>query len=164
MKVTQSCQTLCNLMDYTVHGIFQARILEWAAFPFSRGSSQTRNWTQVSRTAGGFFINWGTREAKQNKLVKGKTRQIISFKLKAKNVQCNQRLKRKKKKRKVYDSLRPYWLQTTKCLCPWNFQARMLEWAAISFSRGSSWPRDWTWVFYLAEALLKHWATRLFKC
>ena len=98
MKVTQSCQTLCNLMDYTVHGIFQARILEWAAFPFSRASSQTRNWTQVSRTAGGFFISWGTREAKQNKLVKGKTRQIISFKLKAKNVQCNQRLKRKKKK------------------------------------------------------------------
>ena len=100
MKVTQSCQTLCNLMDYTVHGIFQARILEWAAFPFSRGSSQTRNWTQVSRTAGGFFINWGTREAKQNKLVKGKTRQIISFKLKAKNVQFNQILKRKKKKKK----------------------------------------------------------------
>ena len=84
-------------MDYTVHGIFQARILEWVTFPFSRGSSQTRNRTQVSCIAGRFFISWGTREAKQNKLVKGKTSQIISFKLKAKNVQCNQRLKRKKK-------------------------------------------------------------------
>jgi len=40
---------------YTVHGILQARILEWVAFPFSRGSSQPRDQTQVSRIAGGFF-------------------------------------------------------------------------------------------------------------
>ena len=39
MKVTQSCPTLCDPMDYPVHGILQARILEWVAFPFSRGSS-----------------------------------------------------------------------------------------------------------------------------
>ena len=39
VKVTQSCLTLCDPMDYTVHGILQARILEWVAFPFSRGSS-----------------------------------------------------------------------------------------------------------------------------
>ena len=51
-KITQSCLTLCNPMDYTVHGILQARILEWVAFPFSRGSSQQRDQTQVSRTAG----------------------------------------------------------------------------------------------------------------
>ena len=38
-KVAQSCLTLCDSMDYTVHGILQARILEWVAFPFSRGSS-----------------------------------------------------------------------------------------------------------------------------
>ena len=38
VKVTQSCPTLCNPMDYTVHGILQARILEWIAIPFSRGS------------------------------------------------------------------------------------------------------------------------------
>ena len=38
VKVTQLCLTLCNPMDYTVHGILQARILEWVAFPFSRGS------------------------------------------------------------------------------------------------------------------------------
>ena len=49
-------------MDYTVHGILQARILEWVAFPFSRGSSQTRDQTEVSRIAGGFFISWATRE------------------------------------------------------------------------------------------------------
>ena len=39
VKVTQPCPTLCNLMDYTLHGILQARILEWVAFSFSRGSS-----------------------------------------------------------------------------------------------------------------------------
>ena len=43
VKGTQSCQTLCDPMDYTVHGILLARILEWVAFPFSRGSSQPRN-------------------------------------------------------------------------------------------------------------------------
>ena len=43
MRVAQSCPTLCNPMDYTVHGILQARILEWVAFPFSRGSSQPRD-------------------------------------------------------------------------------------------------------------------------
>ena len=40
VKVAQSCLTLCDPMDYTVRGILQARILEWVAFPFSRGSSQ----------------------------------------------------------------------------------------------------------------------------
>ena len=49
VKVTQSSPTLCNLMDYTVHRILQARILKWVAFPFSRGSSQPRGRTQVSR-------------------------------------------------------------------------------------------------------------------
>ena len=39
VKVAQSCPTLCDPMDYAVHGILQARILEWAAVPFSRGSS-----------------------------------------------------------------------------------------------------------------------------
>ena len=48
---------------YTVHGILQARILEWVAFPFSTGSSQPRGRTQVSCIAGGFFTRWATREA-----------------------------------------------------------------------------------------------------
>ena len=43
VKVTQSCPTLCNPMDYIVHGILQARILEWVAIPFSSGSSQPRD-------------------------------------------------------------------------------------------------------------------------
>ena len=48
VKVAQLCPTLCDPLDYMVHGILQARILEWAAFPFSRGSSQPRDQTQVS--------------------------------------------------------------------------------------------------------------------
>ena len=43
VKVTQSCPILCDPMDYTVQGILQARILEYVAFPFSRGSSQPRD-------------------------------------------------------------------------------------------------------------------------
>ena len=56
VKVAQSCPTLCDPMDCTVHGILQARILEWVAFPFSKASSQPRDQTQVSRIVGGFFI------------------------------------------------------------------------------------------------------------
>ena len=55
MKVSQSCLTLYDPMDYTVHGILQARILGWVAFPFSKGCSQPRDQTQVSRIAGRFF-------------------------------------------------------------------------------------------------------------
>ena len=57
VHVTQSCQTLFDPMDLTVHGILQARILEWVAFPVSRGFSQPRDRTQVSHIAGGFFTH-----------------------------------------------------------------------------------------------------------
>ena len=57
MKVAQSCPTLYDPMDYTVHGIFQARILEKVVIPFSRASSQPRDRTQVSHIAGGFFTS-----------------------------------------------------------------------------------------------------------
>ena len=63
VKVAQSCLTLCDPMDYTVHGILQARILECVAFPFSWGSSQFRGQTKVSCVAGGFVTSWTTREA-----------------------------------------------------------------------------------------------------
>ena len=63
VKVAQSCPTLCDPMDYTVHGILQARILEWVAFPFSRGSSQPRDRTQVSCIARRFYTSRATGEA-----------------------------------------------------------------------------------------------------
>ena len=60
--VTQSCLTLCDPMDCnppgsSVCGILQARILEWAASPFSRRSSQPRDWTQVSYIVGRFLLS-----------------------------------------------------------------------------------------------------------
>ena len=62
-----SCPTLCNPMhcsppDSAVHGIFQARILEWVAISSSRGSAQPRDHTQISCTAGGFFTFWAIGE------------------------------------------------------------------------------------------------------
>ena len=61
MQIPQSCPTLCNPMDcsppgFSVHGILQARILEWVAIPFSRGFSQPKNRPLVSCIAGKFFI------------------------------------------------------------------------------------------------------------
>ena len=66
-EVTQSCLTLCHLVDCSppgssVHGILEARILEWVAISFPRGSSQPRDRTQVSRIAGRRFNLWATRE------------------------------------------------------------------------------------------------------
>ena len=58
VEVTQSRLTVCKAMDYTVHGILQAWILECVAFPFFRGSSRPRDWAQVSCIAGGFFTSW----------------------------------------------------------------------------------------------------------
>ena len=67
--VTRLCLTLCNPMDCSlpgssVHRIFQARELEWVAILFFRGSSQPRDRTQVSCTAGRFFTDSATREAR----------------------------------------------------------------------------------------------------
>ena len=67
-EVTQLCLTVCDPIDgrlpgFSVHGIFQARVLEWVAVSFSRGSSQPRDWTQVSCIAGRCFTIWATREA-----------------------------------------------------------------------------------------------------
>ena len=53
-------------MDYVVHGILQATILEWVAFPFFRESSQPKDQTQISCIAGSFFISWATREAQEH--------------------------------------------------------------------------------------------------
>ena len=67
LKVAQSCPTLCNPVDCSppgssVHGVLQARILEWVAISFSRGSSRPRDRTQVSHIAGRRFNLWASRE------------------------------------------------------------------------------------------------------
>ena len=70
IEVSQPCPTLWDPKDYSlpgfsVHGIFQARIPEWVAIPFSRGSSQRRDQTQVSHIVGRHFTLWATREAQE---------------------------------------------------------------------------------------------------
>ena len=68
VKIAQLCPTLCDPMNYTVHGILHIRILEWVAFPFSRRSSQPRGQTQVSHIVGKFFISWAKREPKNTEV------------------------------------------------------------------------------------------------
>ena len=86
--VTQSCPTHCDPVDYTyspsgssVHEILQARILEWVAILFSRGSTWPKDWTRVSCIAGRFFTTWATRKATYYKdyLQKGK-KHILTWK------------------------------------------------------------------------------------
>ena len=79
-EVAQSCPTLCDCMDCSppgssVHGIFQAWILEWVAVSFSRGSSWPRDRTRVSRIVGRCLTIWATREAHQKH-----RRVVVSFK------------------------------------------------------------------------------------
>ena len=61
--VSDSLQPMdCSLPGYSIHGIFQARILEWVVIFFSRRSSQPRDWTQVTHIVGRLFTIWATRE------------------------------------------------------------------------------------------------------
>ena len=124
-----------NLRDSSVHGILQARILKWFAISFSSGSSQPRDRTQISCITGRFFTDWATRKA-------------VVFDVKWSPV-----------------------TQSCPTLCdPMDyslpgsshgiFQARVLEWVAISFSRGSSPSRDQTRVSHIVGRHLTIWATR----
>ena len=96
--------TLCSPSGSSVHGILQARILEWVAVPLSRGSFWPRDWTLVSCIAGRFFTSWASREAPKPP----------GFSVHG------------------------------------IFQARILEWVDIPFSRGSSQSRDGTPVSCIA--------------
>ena len=62
--MSDSCDPMnCSLPGSSVHGILQARILEWVAIAFSRWTSWPRNWTQSSHIAGRYFTNWAMQEA-----------------------------------------------------------------------------------------------------
>ena len=83
-SVAQSCPTLCYPMDCSlpgssVHGIFQAIVLEWIAISFSRGPSQPRDWTRVSCIVDRRFTIWATREVPF--IVVGKIKCINAYKL-----------------------------------------------------------------------------------
>ena len=145
VEVVQSCPTLCDPLDYRVHGILQARILEWVAFPFSRGSSWPRDQTQVFHIAGGFFTSWATREAQKD------TCTPIFI------------VKESESESEVAQSC-PTLCYPMVCSLPGFsihgiLQARILEWVTISFSRGSSWPRDRIWVSHIGGRRFNLWAT-----
>ena len=128
-------------MVYTVHRILQARILEWVACPSSRGSSQPRDRTQVSRIAGRFFISWATREAPI----------YIYMTLKWKCYSLS----------RVQLFVTPW----TVCSPPGSsvhrlLQTRILKWIAIPFSGWSSWPRDQIPVSHIAGRFPTFWVTR----
>ena len=134
-EVAQSCPTLCDPMDCSppgssIHGIFQARVLEWVAISFSRRSSQPRNWTRVSRIVGRRSTIWATAAAAANLL-----QSCLTL--------CN-----------PIDGSLPV------SPVPGILQARTLEWVAISFSRRSSQPRDWTLVSRIVGRRSTIWATR----
>ena len=133
----------CNPPASSFHGIFQARILEWVAIPFSRGSSQPRNQTQVSCITSRFFNVWAIREAPDPlgsylKLVKESESEVSqSCPILCHPMDCN--------------------LQGSSI--HGIFQARIMEWVAISFSRRSSRPRDWTQVSCIVGRCFTIWAT-----
>ena len=95
--VTQSCWTLyypvdCSPPGFSVHGILQAKILQWVAIPSSRGSSQPRDQIQVSHIAGRFFIVWATWFFIVSEYLK------ISMCFKMEKYQSKSSLKKKKRK------------------------------------------------------------------
>ena len=124
----------CDPMDWSppgssVLGIFQARILEWIAISFSRGSFRPRNWAQVPCIAGTFFTDWAMREAHMSAQ------------------SC------------------PTLCDPMDCSPPGSsvhgmLLARILEWVAIPFSRGSFRPRNQTQISYTAGILFTIWVTR----
>ena len=208
---------LCDSMDYSpsgssVHGIPQARIVEWVAIPFSRGSSWPRGLTSVSCTAGRFFTVWATREelrptqiiqddflimrsliTSSKSLLPWKVTHswvlgiriwmflgtIILWAVSPLSSQSGPLCRSFLFLLSLSVHVRAKLLQ----LCPTFFdpmgrslpgsyvqeilQARILEWVVISFSRGSSWPRDQThtscigrWVLY-QQSHLKNPGTKL---
>ena len=127
--VAESCLTLCDPMDCnlpgsSVHGILQAGILEWVATSFSRGSSPPRDRTRVSRIPGRHF----TSEPPGKPILDAAAKSLQSCPTLCDSVDCS-----------------PPGFSIHGA-----FQARILEWFATSFSRGSSPPRDRTQVSRIA--------------
>ena len=128
-----------SLPGSSIHGIFPARVLEWISVYFSSGSSWCRDWTRVSHIAGRRFTIWATWEALSEWLGEVKWSEVAQS--------C------------------PTLCNPVNCSLPGSsvhriFQARVLEWVVLSFSRGSSQPRDQTWVPHIAGRRFTIWATR----
>ena len=141
---TQSHLTLfdpmnCSPLGSSVHGIFPARILEWVAVSSTRGSSRPRGQTHVTCVSRWILYCSATWEAHTK-----------SMKVKSES--------------EVTQSCPTLW-DPVDCNLPGSsihgiFQAKVLEWVAISFHRRASRPRDWTWVSRIVGRCFTIWATR----
>ena len=132
-KLLQSCLTLCNPMDYIVPGILQARILEWVAFHFSRGSSQPRNQTHCRQILYQLSHKGSPKASTCYVCSTQHTGSLCAKSLQSCLTLCD-----------------PMDCSPPGCSIHGILQARRLEWAAITFSRGSSQPRDRTLVSCIA--------------
>ena len=122
----------CSLPGFSVHMISQVRTLEWVAISFSRGSSSPMDWTCSSYIGRWILYHWATREAHTYRWVVVKYDKFIFM----------------------------YYLAISGLSSIHGiFWARVLEWVAISFSRGSSWPGDQTHVSFIAGRHFTIWAT-----
>ena len=119
MKITQSCLILCDPMDYTVHGILQARIQEWVAFPFSKGSSQPRDQTRSPALQVDSLPLSHQGSPPRLRAVCLVTQSCLT----------------------LWDSMGS---SPPVSSVHWILQARILEWVAMPSSRGSSQSRDQT--------------------
>ena len=126
-------------------GILQARILEWVAFPFSRGSSQPRDLTQVSHIAGRFFTSWVTGKPKNTGVGSRSLLQRI-FPIQGSN-----------------PGLLHFLLHCRQILYPLSHKGspRILEWVAYPYFSGSSQPRNRTRVSCIAGKFFTNWAIRV---
>ena len=128
MKVTQLCPTLCDPVDCTVHGILQARILEWVAFP---SSSQPRDWTQVSCIASRFFTSWATREAWESEKDTTIPVEYESQKCGCEIAMCFLGHRSRTWSKELGP---PVWLEakSSDCSCPWLYSKNYKEWTSAS--------------------------------
>ena len=168
-KLLSRVRLFVTPMDYSppgssVHGILQAKILEWIAVLFSRESPQPRDATQVSFIAGRFFTSWATRCVTYLALmcISVSNYHFVYFKCIQSCVcvcvcvcTCSG----------ITHLLCPTLCDPMDCSPPGSFvhrilQARILEWVAIPFCNRSSWPRDQTRVSRIASKLLVDWASR----
>ena len=141
-EVAQSCPTLFGHMDYvllgsSIHGIFQARVLEWVAISLSRGSSQPRDWIRISRIVGRCF----TEPPGKPQWCGKKKKKCPQMEVKWKSLSC----------------IRLF-------VTPWIMHgilwAKILEWVAFPFSRGSFQSRVQTQVSCIAGGFFTSWATQ----
>ena len=122
-----------SLPGYSAHGIFQARILEWVAISFSRGFPQPMDWTCISWSGKQFIYQWAIREA-----------QFLLY------------------KEEMYSkcSVLGCFSRVRLFVTPWTvarqrehgiFKIRILKQVVMPSSRGSSWPKDWTCISWIAD-------------